>query len=266
MSIRFVYRIDDIHPAMLWDRFWEAMTMFEAHKVVPLLGVIPDNQDQSLMFNAPNSEFFKIIRSLVRDGKAEICQHGYQHVYTTQQNSINQILYGRVSNSEFAGIPYEQQYRMIKKGKEILEAEGLFTDIWMAPSHTNDRNTFKALKELGFKYVTDGVALYPYKKYGLLFVPQQVWEPKIEYPFNFGVYTVCLHLDSLTEDMVDKIGAHLTSGDDIISFSGAVSRPRKWFHKGGNTLYKLKRFTYHRLVRPYRNMRKQLGFRRQMGC
>jgi predicted deacetylase len=256
VNLRFVYRIDDIHPAMMWNRFWEVMAMMEAHQVVPLLGVIPDNQDQSLMFDLPNPEFFSIIRSLVSDGKAEICQHGYQHVYTTQQHSINQTLYGRVSSSEFVGIPYEHQYQMIKNGKEILKSQGLCTDIWMAPSHTSDRNTFRALNELGFKYVTDGVALYPYELYGLLFVPQQIFRPKKDFPFNYGVFTICLHLNNLTTDRINEIKSHINSGGTIISFSEAAQLPHKWFHIGSNALYKSKRIASHLVVRPLRGLKK----------
>ena len=257
MAIKFVYRIDDIHPAMMWDRFEEMMTLFELHHVVPLLGIIPDNRDQTLNFDAPDPNFFRKIKDMVDLGKVEICQHGYQHVYATKQKSVNQILYGRVSNSEFVGIPYEKQYQMIRKGKEILESNGLFTETWMAPSHTNDRNTFRALKKLGFKYVTDGIALYPYQQYGLIFVPQQIWNPKRE--FAFGLYTICLHLNDLSDESIREIKKHLKSGDEIISFSEAAQTPRRWFHKGLNVLYKMKRILSYRGVRYIRNIKRTLA-------
>lgn len=259
MRIKYIYRIDDIHPAMLWDRFWEVMTMMEAHQVIPLLGVIPDNRDQALVYDDPNPDFASIIRTLVEDRKVDICQHGYQHLYSTVQNSVNQVLYGCVSNSEFAGLPYEQQYRMIKKGKEILKSHRLFTDTWMAPSHTNDGNTFRALKELGFKYITDGVALYPYQRFGLLFVPQQIWRPQREFPFDFGIFTISLHLNDLSRGTMEAIEAHLKSGDEIISFYEAVKLPRKWFYPACNMLYKVKRIAAVTVVRPCRNWRER-GF------
>ena len=258
MKTRFVYRIDDVHPAMMWDRFWDVMALMEKHNVIPLLGLIPDNQDTSLMFEAPHPDCDTMIRTLVDTGRVEICQHGYQHVYTTRQRSVNQLLYGRGSNSEFAGLPYEKQVQMIKKGKEILRLRGFETDIWMAPSHTHDRNTFRALRELGFKYVTDGISLYPYTRSGLLFVPQQVWRPKPEFPFHFGVYTICLHLNDLTDQRLHEIESHLKGGHHIIPFSEAAAIPELRIHKVFNVLFKMKRLTSHRLIKPCRVFKKRL--------
>lgn len=264
MKLRYVYRIDDIHPAMMWGRFWEVMNLLEKHQVVPLLGIIPDNQDQTLNFEDPNPMFDDVIIRLIREKKAEICQHGYQHVYKTQQRSINQRLYGRVSASEFAGIPYEEQYNMIKAGKERMASRGLYTDTWMAPSHTNDHNTYRALKELGFRYVTDGIGVYPYEQYGLRFVPQQIWLPRREFPFYFGVFTICLHLNDLSEAGMNRIKEHVKSNDEIISFSEAANLPltrgRQWM----NALYKIKRLTYFKAARPVKGIIKQLVMRQKI--
>ncbi len=260
MNIKYVYRIDDIHPAMIWKHFFKVMTMMEAHRVVPLLGVIPDNQDQSLMFDPPDPEYDSIIKLLVGNHKAEICQHGYRHVYLTRQKSINQFLYGRVGSSEFAGLSYQNQLQMISEGKKILESIGLFTKTWMAPSHTSDHNTYKALKNLGFKYVTDGIALFPYQKYGLTFVPQQIFRPCKDFPFDRGIFTICLHLNNLTEDRIYEIETHLESGAEIIPFSEAARFSCNLIHKGWNTFYKIKRASSCRIVRPYRNLREQIGF------
>ena len=249
-AIKFVYRIDDIHPRMMWSRFNEIMDIFSDHGVVPLLGVIPDNKDQSLMFEKRNPRFFDIIKNMRDEGKIEISQHGYHHLYTTTQKSANQRFYGRVSPSEFVGLSYKEQYDMLKHGKEILRSHDIESDIWMAPSHTSDKNTFKALKALGFKYVTDGISLYPYKKSGLLFVPQQVWQPKKE--FAFGVFTVCIHLDDLTDQDVEDIRRHVSSDAEIINFSEAADMGLKWYFPLANTLYKSKRIIYHNVIRRYR--------------
>lgn len=250
MKIKYVYRIDDIHPAMMWNRFNEVMAIMENSKIIPLLGVIPDCRDESICFDEANPDFFEIIKRLTDTGKVEICQHGYQHVYRTKQKSMNQIFYGRSSNSEFVGETYQKQYEMIKAGKERLEKQGLFTDIWMAPSHTNDDNTFLALKNLGFKYVTDGIALYPFRKKNLLFVPQQLWQPKIEFPFNFGVFTICLHLNDLSDQNIQEISAHLKSGHEIISFSEALKIHPTWLSKGFNAVYKVKKLISYRIASP----------------
>ena len=74
-------------------------------------------------------------------------------------------------NSEFAGLSYEIQYEKLKRGQEILRKSGVCTDIFMAPGHTYDADTIRALKACGFKVVTDGLYLKPYRDQGVLFVP-----------------------------------------------------------------------------------------------
>lgn len=255
MEVKYVYRIDDIHPAMMWSRFQRVMAMFQERGVVPLLGVIPDNQDKSLQFDPPREDFHQIMRTLVAEKRAEVAQHGYRHLYTTRQQSINQRLYGRVSSSEFAGLPYETQYAMIRDGQAMLRAQGLESDVWMAPSHTSDHHTFRALKNLGFRYVTDGVAVYPYQRHGLIFVPQQNWQS--QKPFPMGVFTICLHLDDLEEAAMKEIEAHLKTDDVIIPFSQAAQLPRQWYHGPLNSFFKAKRMAYHLGVRPLRAMKNQ---------
>jgi hypothetical protein len=73
--------------------------------------------------------------------------------------------------SEFAGLPYDKQYEMLSYGKNILEQNGIKTDIFMAPAHSFDRNTVKALKNLGFTKLTDGFGDTPYIKNGMTFYP-----------------------------------------------------------------------------------------------
>lgn len=255
-KIKYIYRIDDIHPRMLWGRFYTLMDLFKDYEVVPLLGIIPDNKDDSLNYEEENPDYWKLMKEMVEKGDIEICQHGYQHIYSTIQKSINQNLYGRVSPSEFANLPYNVQLKKIKKGREILESYGLHTDIWMAPSHTNDKNTFRALKNLGFRYITDGISVYPFKKHGLTFIPQQIWEPKKE--FISGVFTICLHLDDLTDELIEEIKNHLKSEDDIISFSEATKLEKRLSHSFLNTAYKGKRIAYYHVIRRIRRLKSSL--------
>jgi hypothetical protein len=73
--------------------------------------------------------------------------------------------------SEFAGLPYDRQYEMLSYGKNILEQNGIKTDIFMAPAHSFDKNTLKALRKLGFTKMTDGFGEMPYIAKGMTFYP-----------------------------------------------------------------------------------------------
>jgi len=76
----------------------------------------------------------------------------------------------------------------------------------MAPAHSFDRNTVKVLKELKFKYITDGIALFPFRKYDLSWFPQQLWSAQKKL---FGVWTVCIHPNSINDDYITHLEAFI---------------------------------------------------------
>ena len=79
---------------------------------------------------------------------------------------------------------------------------GVKIEWWMAPSHSFDENTCKALKSLNFKYITDGIALFPFDKFGLTWVPQQLWKPRKK---MFGTWTICIHPNSINENFIKDL-------------------------------------------------------------
>jgi len=89
----------------------------------------------------------------------------------------------------------------------------------MAPSHSFDSETLRALRDLNFTAITDGFGFYPYELWGLTAVPQLVARPL---GFGFGVETICLHVNTMSDDaikrIIDFIHAH---HQQIISFSEA---------------------------------------------
>jgi predicted deacetylase len=227
MGARFIYRMDDIAPCMDWEQFWKFINLFKEYNVKPLLGIVPDNKDPELAVGMENKDFWEIIRGLKANDIVEIAQHGYMHkVSETNAKGVLGAQYGFNSLSEFAGLSYETQYNMIKSGMEILRKAGLSTDIWMAPCHSFDRVTLAALKDLGFKFVTDGIALYPFTEDGLIFIPQQVWKPK---HFPFGILTICLHINNADDKLFNDVKKHIMSGAEIISFSDIKEPPQGIF-------------------------------------
>ena len=74
--------------------------------------------------------------------------------------------------------------------------------IFIAPGHSFDRNTMRALEETGFAYISDGIALYPFKKWGIVWLPQILWRPR---KLLFGMITVALHPNTMTEKDFEKL-------------------------------------------------------------
>ena len=160
-----------------------------------LLGIIPDCLDVGLMRGDEITDFWCWMRELKSDGWV-ICMHGHKHVYDTW----GQTLLRGLEKSEFAGHELSDQIAKIGAAKSIMMSEGLDTDVFMAPKHSFDINTVKALLVNDFKYITDGFGLYAYDVMGITFVPQLFSKP---HGFSIGVTTTCLHLDNMTYAEID---------------------------------------------------------------
>lgn len=213
------FRLDDITPDMDWNRFYRTKAIFDKYRIKPLIGVVPDNDDPSLRRGEYHEDFWEYIRALEKSGW-EIAQHGYRHVYETKKSGM----LGLKKASEFAGLPYDVQYEKIKSGREILQNNGLNATIFMAPGHTYDRKTLKALKSLGFTCVTDGYANTPYRTRGLLFIPCRSSRPAL----SRGVDTICLHCNELGESDYRELENFLEKhSGQVISFS--VIMEQLWY-------------------------------------
>lgn len=176
---------------MNWQNFERIKNLFFEYGVKPIIAVIPDNEDSKLNIDQPDMNFWSKINEL-RSQKWTIAMHGYQHKYTQENGGILKIH----TKSEFAGLPYQEQFEKIKKGKEILKSHEIKTDIFIAPGHSFDKNTLKALEGNNFNIISDGIALYPFKKYNILWIPQIAWQPR---KFKCGIVTFCLHPNTMEE-------------------------------------------------------------------
>jgi len=210
MGARYVWRIDDVTPGMERTRFRAFIDLFRRRGVVPLLGVVPDNRDSALCLAPDDAAFWQTLRTLGDQSAVEFAQHGYQHLSVSR----------RGPRSEFAGHPYAEQLEKIGRGQDILRREGIHTDIWMAPYHSFDEATLEALLSRGFRFVSDGAALYPFEQRGLVFVPQQLWRPR---RFPFGVLTVCLHTNDADDGTFRSVERFLESGAQSIRFTEAAA-------------------------------------------
>jgi predicted deacetylase len=186
MSVRFLIRFDDMCPTLNWEVWDKVEQVMIDEGVKPILSVIPDNQDPELLEAEPNELFWDRVRAWQARGWT-IGLHGYQHRYVTNEAGI----VGLNSYSEFAGLPYDEQLAKLQKGLAVFGREGVRADVWVAPAHSFDGNTLRALMSLGVRSVSDGMALYPHRdSQGVLWVPQQLWRFR---PAPFGVWTICMH-------------------------------------------------------------------------
>jgi predicted deacetylase len=183
---RYIFRLDDICPRMNWEKFLRLEKIFLKYNIKPIIGIIPNNKDKSLNVGKERKDFWQHINMLVAKGWI-VAQHGYDHTYTSKNAGIMKI----GNNSEFAGKSYKDQFNRIKEGNNILK-DKLRKSIewWVAPNHSYDEATCRALEILDFKYITDGFFLKPVVLYGLIWVPQQLWKPR---KMPFGLWTVCIH-------------------------------------------------------------------------
>lgn len=166
--MKIAVRLDDITPDMDWERFYAFKALLDRYQVKPLIGVVPDNRDENLKGskNGAPADFWVYVKELQKDGWV-IAMHGHRHIYSTKKGGVFPLN----DFSEFAGLPFEVQKEKLSDGREMLATKGIETDIFMAPAHSYDKNTLKALRDTGFKSLTDGFGNKPYRWDGLTFYP-----------------------------------------------------------------------------------------------
>jgi predicted deacetylase len=191
---RYFFRLDDIAPNMNWENFNRIVEVFKRHDIKPLLAVIPDNQDPGLLKYSFSPHFWQIINQLSRSDWV-VGQHGYQHL----SGGDGGIL--RIHKSgEFGGLDFNLQKSMISSGKEIIETKLTNPDIFIAPRHSFDHKTVEALRQNDFKFISDGIGLFPFKKWGLVWLPQILWRPR---KGMFGLVTVALHPNTMNVEEIN---------------------------------------------------------------
>jgi predicted deacetylase len=224
-------RFDDICPTMNW-KAWVAIEAAMAERSIkPILAVVPDNRDPTLMVDAPVRDFWERMRQCQARGWT-MALHGYQHVYTTK----NAGLAGRRKKSEFAGLPEAQQEQQLYRGLEILQREGIRPTVWIAPGHSFDGTTVSLLRRRGISIINDGIFRYPHRTNdGTLWIPMQ-WHDSIV-PLGNGVWTICYHINRWGSAEVTSFGRnldrhlhHIVSVDDVVAAYG--ERRRHWTQFG----------------------------------
>ncbi len=217
LSARYVLRFDDLCPTMSWGAWREIEALLVDTGVVPILAVVPANADPALCVDPPGPGFWDTVRRWQERGWT-IGLHGYTHQYVTQDAGI----LGVNPWSEFAGLPHDRQRDKLTKGLQIFAAQGVRADVWVAPAHSFDATTLRALRESGLTCVSDGFMPYPGRdEQGMTWVPQQIWR---FYPMPFGVWTVCVHHNLWGSGDVAALGANLRRYADRMTTLAEIQR------------------------------------------
>jgi predicted deacetylase len=216
MRARYLLRFDDICPSMNWHAWNAVERILLDHQLNPILGVIPDNRDNTLRVCASNGRFWDHVRAWQARGWT-IAMHGWQHRFVTKDGGILRLN----PYSEFAGLPRREQEIKIRSGLNVFEREGIRSVTWIAPAHSFDEVTLRILNESGFRYVSDGFFLLPHiDRFGITWIPQQLWSFRWR---AYGVWTICFHINSWAvteilgfEESIRKYAAKISDFEAVL--------------------------------------------------
>lgn len=202
---KYIMRLDDASEYMDVPKWKRMEDLLDAYHIKPLVGIIPDNKDPSLVNVYPRDvNFWETVDRWGKKGW-ELALHGCYHKYTTQEGGLNPIN----PRSEFAGVPLSHQCEMIRHGLQILHAHDVFPKVFFAPSHTFDENTLLALKkESNIRVISDTIANDVYFQNDFYFVPQQSGHVR---KLPFCVVTFCYHPNMMNVDAFDYLEKFLVS-------------------------------------------------------
>lgn len=196
----YIVRLDDAcsyYDAKKWQRI-EAL--LDKYSIKPIVAIIPNCEDPLIRDKYVKDEsFWDKARSWQEKGWT-IALHGYNHVYANRNakglNPINDF-------SEFAGVALNEQKEKIRNGLEIFKKQGLTASIFVAPAHSFDENTLRALKEeSNIRIISDTIAGDVYFQDGFYFIPQQCGAFR---RLPFRIVTGCYHPNTMNNESFIKL-------------------------------------------------------------
>ena len=236
--MKYYIRLDDASDHMNIEAWSRIENLLNKYRIKPLFGIIPNNKDSILCDQYEQDPAFwdKMARWIENGWMPAL--HGYDHRLISKCRGINPIN----PNSEFAGVPIEEQKLKIHGGIEILNQHGIEPTIFFAPGHTYDMNTLTALREeSNIRIISDTMTNDVYKKYGFYFIPAQSGRPR---KMRFCCSTICLHPNTMSESAFAKLEAFLAEHhEEFGNFSEIELKDRKMslYDKLIQNLYYLKR-------------------------
>lgn len=223
----YLLRLDDASEH--WDiEKWNRMhDLLKKYNISPIFAIIPHNEDPKLLEYPVDAEFFKTVHMWIDEGWTPAL-HGFNHVLNSECGGINPIN----QRSEFAGVDLLLQKEKIASGCAIFEKNDIKTKIFVAPAHTFDRNTLRALKEESdIRIISDTIANDVYYEEGFYFIPQQSGMVR---KMQTKVTTFCYHPNTLSDDEFLKLEKFIEKHrSEFVSFEDVplVKRTRGGYDK-----------------------------------
>ena len=201
--MKYFLRLDDASDYMDIEKWKKMELLLDKYNIKPIFGIIPENQDESLISKYTRDElFWDKVKDWMNKGWIP-AMHGYEHKYVTKCGGINPVN----PRSEFAGLSLEEQSEKIRRGYQILQGKGITPEIFFAPSHTFDMNTLEALKkETNIRIISDTISNDVYKNGDFIFIPQQ--SGKVRTLF-LKVVTFCYHPNTMNEKLFEELETFL---------------------------------------------------------
>ena len=194
----YFIRLDDAsekRDIVKWDRMED---LLDKYNIKPLVGVIPQNEDESMQDYVIDEHFWQRVETWQNKGWT-IAMHGYNHKFITTDGGLNPINL----RSEFAGVSLDEQIKKISKGIKILGLHNIKPKVFFAPAHTFDKNTLEALRCASeIRIISDTISNKSYKKNGFTFIPQQSGKVR---KLPFKTVTFCYHPNIMSNEDFDEL-------------------------------------------------------------
>lgn len=217
MPARYLIRLDDACPTMKKNKWSRIESILDRFDIKPIVAVVPDNQDPELKVNVPDSGFWDLAQRWQAKGWT-IALHGYQHAFHSV--SRKKLILPFYDRSEFAGLAYDFQAQKLDKAWSICDKHHIHPTVWVAPAHCFDHITLQALKDTTpIRIISDGIACDQFFQNGFFWLPQQLWQFM---PKRSGLWTICLHPNSMQEQAFSELEALLADPKYAASFARVV--------------------------------------------
>lgn len=217
---QYIIRLDDLcHYSNLekWERFFK---LFDKYDIKPIIAAIPANKDPKLIGCGPyNPNYWELLRRLQSFGYM-IGMHGYEHLYISNNSGIFKFN----KRSEFAGLPVSIQRKKLAAAASMFDSEGINAKIFVAPAHSLDHNTLRALKSVTrIRIISEGLLPFPYKRKGFDWLPVQQNEAEQQ---GNGIWTFNYHPETCTDEAFRQLEKFIADNHkDFIPLNTLRYRP-----------------------------------------